>query len=143
MRGYLGTLFELELDDDADWQPFRDQWDLRPGTTYLNHGSFGPPPKSVQRARQQWLQRLETQPVDFFLREFEPSLAEIRSTLAQFIGASAENLVCVENATYGMNIVANSIAWQAGDEVLLTDHEYGAVTRIWEQTCQRANLSSP
>jgi len=116
---------------------------LRPGTIYLNHGSFGPPPRPVQAARQEWLQRLESQPMDFFLRSLEPALADVRATLAQLTGTSPENLVCVENATYGMNIVAASVPWQSGDEVLLTDHEYGAVIRIWQRACQRARISGP
>ena len=139
----IGTLTELAPDDDAVWQSYREQWDVSPGTIYLNHGSFGPPPRPVQAARRAWLQRLESQPMDFFFRSLEPELADVRSKLAQLTGTSPDNLVCVENATYGMNIVAASVACQSGDEVLLTDHEYGAVIRIWQRACQRARISSP
>lgn len=44
----------------------------------------------------------------------------------------------VDNATFGMNIIAESVDLQPGDEVLLTDHEYGAVQRIWKNACERA-----
>jgi isopenicillin-N epimerase len=36
-----------------------------------------------------------------------------------------------------MNIVAASFPLQAGDEVLATNHEYGAVLRIWRERCQK------
>ena len=37
-----------------------------------------------------------------------------------------------------MNIVAESVALQPGDEVLFTDQEYGAVLRIWRRRCERS-----
>ena len=120
---------------------YRSLWSLRPGVTYLNHGSFGPSPLSVIAARQAWIERLEAEPMDFFVRQLEPLLAEARQRLAPFCGTSAENLLFVDNATFGMNIVAQSITLATGDEVLLTDHEYGAVTRIWRRVCERTGAS--
>ena len=112
-------------------------WSLRPGVTYLNHGSFGPSPKSVIAARQAWIERLESEPMDFLVRQLETLLAEARQKLAPFCGTSAENILFVDNATFGMNIVAQSLPLAAGDEILLTDHEYGAVTRIWRRVCEQ------
>ncbi len=128
----------LPIDDDAAWRDVAANWQLRADTTYLNHGSFGPPPKAVRDARQLWIDRLDQQPMDFFVRQFEPAWLESREKLARFIGTSAENLVLVENATAGMNVVADSFPLAAGDEVILTDHEYGAVFRIWQRACERA-----
>lgn len=125
---------------DSEFPPgdFRSQWSLRPDVVYLNHGSFGPSPRSVIEARRQWIDRLESDPVDFLMREAEPALAEARNRLGRFIGTSGENLIFVDNATMGMNIVAASVTLGPDDEVLLTDHEYGAVTRLWEKKCRQA-----
>lgn len=115
----------------------RDLWALQPGVTYLNHGSFGPSPRSVLAAQQEWQARLAANPVDFFVRNLEGALDEARDVLADFIGTKPERLLFVDNATFGMNFVAHSLSLAAGDEVLLTDHEYGAVIRIWRNVCQR------
>ena len=48
---------------------FRDLWSLRPGVVYLNHGSFGPSPRAVIANRQEWIERLECEPMDFFVRQ--------------------------------------------------------------------------
>ena len=125
------------MDNDDDWVGLREQWLLRPGVVYLNHGSFGPPPRAVAEARNQWVQRLDSQPMDFFVRQFEPAWCAARDALGQLIGASSQCLALVENATYGMNVVAQSFRLHSGDEVLLTDHEYGAVHRIWTSACQQ------
>jgi isopenicillin-N epimerase len=129
-------------DDDRVWASLKARWSIRQDTTYLNHGSFGPPPDVVRAARRAWQDKLESQPMDFFVRELEPAWLAARETLAQFVGAQAGSLVFVENATVGMNIAADSFPLAAGDEVLLTDHEYGAVQRIWERACQRAGATA-
>ena len=118
--------------------PWKAEFPLRADVTYLNHGSFGPSPRCVREERQRWTERLETQPMQLFVRDFEDSLDAACQSLGEFVGAPAKDLIFVDNATFGMNIVAASVALKPGDEVLLTDHEYGAVVRIWRRTCQAA-----
>ena len=86
---------------------------------------------------QTWQRKLEAEPVDFLGRHLAGLLAEARQRLADFVGAQADNLIFVPNLTHGMNILARSLALQPGDEVLSTDHEYGAVDRIWRFNCQK------
>ena len=81
------------VDNDAAWLRYRDAWDLQNGVVYLNHGSFGLPPKVVQQARRAWMQRLEANPVDFFFRAWEPLLLETRIALASLVGTTPENLI--------------------------------------------------
>jgi len=121
----------------SDSSGFRDLWSIRPGVTYLNHGSFGPSPRPVIAARQEWIERLEAEPMDFFVRQMEGHLEHARQRLGELVGTSAENLIFVDNATFGMNIVAACFPLATGDEVLATNHEYGAVLRIWRERCQK------
>lgn len=131
------------IDDDAAWEHWRGNWMLRDDTIYLNHGSFGPPPEPVRAARRKWIDLLDAQPMDFFVRRFEAELFAARERLAAFVGTSRENIVFMENATAAMNVVASSLTLKPGDEVLLTDHEYDAVRRIWSRKCARAGTSEP
>jgi isopenicillin-N epimerase len=124
------------IDHDEDWADLAADWQFRPGITYLNHGSFGPSPRPVFDAQIEWQRRLRSNPMDFYVREYEAAYFAARARMAAFVGVAPESLVFVENATYGMNVVANSFALSAGDEVLLTDHEYGAVLRVWKRKCE-------
>jgi isopenicillin-N epimerase len=65
-------------------------------------------------------------------------LAQARARLAASLGADAADLVFVPNATTGVNTVAQSLRLQPGDEVLATDHEYGACDATWQLVCARA-----
>src|SRR4051794_19940965 len=117
--------------------PTRSDWSIPDGVTYLNHGSFGPAPRVVQDARTEWTRRLESQPMDFYLRQLEPALDQSMDCLSKLVGAESRDMVFVDNATVAMNIVAENIGLKAGDEVLLNDHEYGAVFRIWRRKCEQ------
>ena len=100
-------------------------WLLDENVTFINHGSFGACPTPVLEAQRRWRERLEREPVRF-MDGLEAHLDHARGTLATFLGAQADDLVFVPNATAGMNTVLRSLDFSAGDELLTTDHEYNA-----------------
>ena len=108
---------------------------LRPGVLFFNHGSYGACPRPVFEAYQTWQLELERQPIDFLGRRSQGLMREAREALAAFLHVDPDDLVYVPNATTGLNIVARSLPLAAGDEVLTTDHEYGALDRAWRFTC--------
>lgn len=111
-------------------------WNLRPGVTYLNHGSFGPSPASVLAAKHAWQRALDEEPMDFFTRQLEPAYAQTCEALGQMLETNPSNLVLVDNATAGMNVIADSFPLEENQQVILPTHEYGAVERIWKRRCQ-------
>lgn len=119
------------------WPRAGDQFLLRPDVTFLNHGSFGATPRPVFDAYQRWQRELEAEPVEFLGRRLPDLLAAARAPLAAMVGASPDDLVFIPNATFGVNIVARSLDLQPGDEVLATDHEYGAAERAWRFNCEK------
>ncbi len=115
----------------------REHFLLRDDVTFLNHGSFGACPQPVFAEYQRLQRELEAEPVDFLHthRTLPLRLAAARSRLATFLGADRDELVFVANATTGLNIAARSLALAPGDEVLSTNHEYGAMDRMWRFLC--------
>jgi isopenicillin-N epimerase len=105
---------------------------LDPEIIFLNHGSFGATPRPVMEAYQAWQIQLERQPVHFISRELLPELKQARQTLGAYLHADADDLVYIPNATFGTNIVARSLQLEPGDEILTTDHEYGACENVWK-----------
>src|SRR5258705_3180090 len=103
-----------------------DFWALDPAIDFLNHGSFGSCPKPVLEFQQAMRLRMELQPIQFFVRDLEGLLDEARNALAQFLGAAPENLAFVPNATAGVNTVLQSLPFEQGDEMIVTNHEYNA-----------------
>jgi isopenicillin-N epimerase len=105
---------------------------LDPSVIFLNHGSFGATPKLVFDAYQTWQLRLERQPVLFLGRELDELLRTSRQALGEYLNADADDLVYIPNATHGVNIIARSLKLVPGDEILTTNHEYGACDYTWD-----------
>ncbi len=115
----------------------RDQFLLDPGVVFLNHGSFGACPRQVLDALQGWQREMERNPVEFLARRSADLLAEARGSLGAFLGANPEHLSFVPNATHAVNTVARSLRFAEGEEVLTTDHEYGACDNTWDFVAAR------
>ncbi len=118
-----------------DWG---DCWDSTGDVIYLNHGSFGRAPRVVLDAQHAWTAELQRNPMDFFTRRLDGLLDTAAEKMARFAGCKPGDLTFVPNATVAMNVVAANVTLDPGDEVLLNDHEYGAVSRIWRTRCQQA-----
>ncbi|CAG1014371.1 isopenicillin-N epimerase [Anaerolineales bacterium] len=110
---------------------------LDPTVIFLNHGSFGAAPKCVVEDYQSWQLRLERQPVLFLGRELDGLLKDSRRVLGAYLNADVDDLVYIPNATHGVNIIAHSMQLKPGDEILTTDHEYGACDYTWDFVCRR------
>jgi isopenicillin-N epimerase len=115
----------------------RDLFQLNPDVIYLNHGSFGATPKPVMEAYQNWQREIEYQPVQFFVSDLFTHLESARQVLANYLHTKPDLIVYIPNATVGVNIVSRSLHLEKGDEVLISDHEYGACEFAWEYACNR------
>ncbi len=105
----------------------RHEWRLDPDFVTVNHGSFGATPDCVLAEQNAWRRRMEAQPTRFMSAVLPAALHDARARLAAFVGADAEDIAFVDNATSGCNSVLRSLSFAEGDEVLLSDHGYGAV----------------
>jgi isopenicillin-N epimerase len=128
-----------------------EHWLLDPACTYLNHGTVGATPKRVLARQQALRDEMERQPSRFMLRELSGEypmpwrrlsrLREAVEQIAPFVGSRPDDFVFVPNVTVGMNAVLGSIALAAGDEVLVTDLAYGAVTIAARTVCARSGAT--
>jgi len=109
---------------------------LDPKVTYLNHGSCGACPQPVFQVYQRWQRELERQPVEFS-RHSKELLSEARAKLGAYLGVAADEIVYFTNPTTALNMVARSLDLRPGDEILTTDHEYGAMNRMWCFVCRK------
>ena len=118
--------------------PGASAWALDPAVAYLNHGSFGATPVRVLARQQELRAELERNPVRFLVHQLPELLAGVRSRIADFLAADEAGLVFTGNATTGTQTVIAQVVLAPGDEVLTTDHCYGAVLAQLRRAVQAA-----
>jgi len=101
-------------------------WALDESVTFLNHGSFGSCPRPVLEAQSELRRLMEAEPVRFLDGELEGRLDAARAALGRFLGADADDLAFIPNATFGVNTVLRGLSFAPGDEIVVTDMEYNA-----------------
>jgi isopenicillin-N epimerase len=114
---------------------------LDPAVTMLNTGSFGPLPHPVFDRVTELRRQLAAGPTDFYVRRAPPLLWHARERLAAFLGTVPQRLVFTSNVSAAINLIASGLRLASPGEILLTDHEYGAMHWCWERAAQRQGLT--
>jgi len=111
---------------------------LDPSITFLNHGSFGACPKPIFDEFQRFQLELENDPVLFIQKKLPVYLKQAKMPFAKFIGCNQEDFFFVPNPTVAINTIMRSLKLNPGDEILSTNHEYGAMDRTWNFYCKKS-----
>lgn len=135
LRGMNATLGYTLRPMDRLWENLRKFWKLDERVAFLNHGSFGACPTPVLEYQSQLRDAMERNPVRFLVNEYPERLSAVRQQVAQFVNARSEDIVFVNNATSGVNAVLRSLQFRPGDEILTTNHLYGACRNTIDHVC--------
>lgn len=115
--------------------PAGNAWSVDPNITFLNHGSYGSCPQSVLDAQADYRARMERDPVRFFKVDLERLLDTTRERIGQLVNCRAADIAPMPNATVALRTVIWNADLKAGDEVLVTDHEYMSIINELERKC--------
>jgi selenocysteine lyase/cysteine desulfurase len=107
--------------DEGYWWRIRSQFNIQDGLTFMNNGTFGPPPRVVLDEHLKVQRELSENPRDNYRSD---QLHENKTVLGEFFGANPEEIAYMRSTTEGMNNFANGIDFRAGDEVLMSSHEH-------------------
>jgi isopenicillin-N epimerase len=125
----------------SDWRAARSDMLLDPTIINLNTGSFGPLPRRVFAKATELRGQLAAEPTHFLVRTMPPLLWKARETLAGFLNVDPRRLLFSFNVSAAINLVAAGLRLAAPGEILLTDHEYGAMHWCWERAAARQGLT--
>jgi isopenicillin-N epimerase len=119
----------------------RGLWGLDYSRLHVNHGSYGAAPLEVLAEQTRWRERMEAGTTYFMADDVLPAIRSAAGELAGFVGARAEDVVFVDNATGGINAVLGALELEPGDELLVHSHTYGAVLKTAAYVARRRGAS--
>lgn len=136
-----------QADDAGVFAEARRRFLIPPGVAYCNTGTLGASPREVVDALTTGIRRIETELADWPYEQadgepltgYQP-LLDLRAAVGRFVNASAAEIAINQNATMGMNCLANGLDLAAGDEVVSTDQEHGGGISPWRLLAKRRGI---
>lgn len=120
-----------------DWKCIRDSIEMDPTQIYLNTGTSGLAPKLVHHRAAALREELHHNPTRAAWREPWEELWISRVRLAVHLGTAPDRLIFFTNVSHAINTFCLSVDLPAGSEILVSDHEYGAMRMAWDRASQR------
>jgi isopenicillin-N epimerase len=126
--------------EDAYWAAWREQFVIPKDEVYLNNGTVGSSPMPVLKAVFDGFLETEkmaqSDPEEYPIWGYEP-YAPFRDAVAQFVGATREQIALTRNATESNSYIANGLELKAGDEILMSDQEHPGGEQPWNLRAKR------
>ncbi|MGK2935621.1 MAG: aminotransferase class V-fold PLP-dependent enzyme [Gemmatimonadaceae bacterium] len=135
-----GRLPSVVADDEAYWAEIQRAFDADRTMINLNNGGVSPTPSHVLEAMIRDLRFTNELPVEHMWRVLEPRIESVRRDLARDFGCDPEEMAITRNASEALETLIFGIDLKAGDEVLLTNQNYGRMITSWEQRARREGI---
>ena len=121
-------------------------WQLDKSIAYLNHGSYGAVPISVQDVQNAFIDRANSNPNHWFRFELPQLMIEARHIVAYWFGVAPEHFAFVPNASQGVVTAIQSLVDEATSRnqrthLVATSLGYGGVLFGMQHIAARSNAS--
>lgn len=123
--------------NSTDWERVRGAVEMDPSIAYLNTGTSGLIPKAVHLASIEYRTLMHHNPTRYVWRANAEHLWNSRCRLARHLGSTPDRILFFQNISHAINTFCLSVDLPAGAEIVLSDHEYGAMRWAWERAAQR------
>ncbi len=123
--------------DEAYWEVVQRAYTQDPGFINLESGFFSPAADPVLEGQIRNIRRINQIPSFYMRRLMEGERAELKRTLARFVGVPPEEVTVVRNTTEALNVVLQGVPLERGEEVLYCSREYPSMQEALEQRALR------
>ena len=121
-------------------------WQLDKSIAYLNHGSYGAVPISVQDVQNTFIDRANSNPNHWFRFELPQLMIEARHIVAYWFGVAPEHFAFVPNASQGVVTAVQALVDDATSRnqrthLIATSLGYGGVLYGMQHIAYRSNAT--
>jgi selenocysteine lyase/cysteine desulfurase len=126
--------------DETFWAEIRAGYELTPDYINLENGYYCMMPRALLEAQQGYARRINVEAAHYMRTAQFDDRAAIVAELAQLGNCSTDELVITRNATESLDLVIAGRRWQAGDEAVMAEQDYGAMLDMFELQAQRHGI---
>jgi isopenicillin-N epimerase len=127
-------------EDELYWAEIQRAFDADRTMINLNNGGISPTPSHVLEQMIRDLKFTNELPVEHMWRILEPRMASTRRELAAEFGCGEDELAIVRNASEALEIMIYGLDLKRGDEVIVTNQNYGRMITTWQQRERREGI---
>jgi len=135
-----GKAPEKLADDEAYWTEIQRAFDVDRTMVNLNNGGCSPAPTHVLEQMIRDLKFSNELPVDHMWRVLEPRIESVRRDLARDFGCDPEEMAITRNASEANEIMILGLDLKPGDEIVVTNQNYGRMLTTWRQRARRDGI---
>lgn len=135
-----GEQLKLVIDDlrqnqsdttEAFWEKVSSQFRFSEGLHYFNNGSLGACPTPIREATMTFRNTLDDFPSKYMWGGWDTEKENTRKKVAELFSVSEEEIALIHNTTEGMNLIAQSLNLDSGDEVIISNHDHSSAVAPW------------
>ncbi|MCH2180684.1 MAG: aminotransferase class V-fold PLP-dependent enzyme [Mariniblastus sp.] len=116
--------------DQIDWTVFRQEMPVAEKWAYFDHAAVAPIPRLARDRLSVWAEQAAFEGATCWPSWFRQH-EDLRDLTAQVINAKPQEIALIPNTTFGINLVASGLPWEAGDNVVLPEHEFPSNLYPW------------
>jgi selenocysteine lyase/cysteine desulfurase len=126
--------------DETYWSLIQNAFDADRTMINLNNGGISPAPSYVVEQFINEIRFTNQLPVENMWRVLEPRMESTRRDLAKDFGCDPEEMAVVRNASEANEIMIFGLDLKQGDEVIVTNQNYGRMITSWQQRVRRDGI---
>jgi len=127
-------------DDEDFWGEIQRAFDCDRTMVNLNNGGCSPTPTHVLEQMIRDLKFSNELPVIHMWQTLEPRIESVRRELARSFGCDPEEMAITRNASEANETMIFGLDLKAGDEVIVTNQNYGRMITGWDQRVRRDGI---
>ncbi len=124
-------------EDNAFWEQIRQQYILKPDYINLENGYYNFLPQPILNKYIQHIKEINYQG-SYYMRtvQWENKQKSVIA-LSEIAGCSPDELIITRNTTESLDTIIGGIHWQAGDEAIMAEQDYGAMLDMFKLVSER------
>lgn len=127
----------LLAEDEAFWSSIREQYLLKPDYINLENGYYNFIPQPLLEKFIGHVREVNYQGSWYMRNHAVDNKKKVIEKLAAMVGCSAEELTLTRNTTESLDIVITGKHWQAGDETIMAEQDYGSIIEALKHVSNR------